>query len=184
MDETPIGRAVHWLARGAAIAGGVVRVLVTAVTIISIIGRALIPLNAVFGTGFRPILGDYEIVEAGMAFAIFAFLPWCQLTRGNAIVAVVTDMLPVRYTAVTEFIMELLTLIVAVFITWRHFVGMLDKYGYMETSFVLRFPLWWAYALGMFGAVIWVIVTAYCTVRAAANATSKTPAMPEAEMAE
>ena len=178
MDESPLGRFVAALARTSAIAGGVVLCVVTVTTVFSIIGRALIPL------GLSPIQGDYEIVEAGMAFAIFAFLPWCQFTRGHAIVAVVTDKLPVRFNAYTELVMEFLTLILAVFLTWRHWVGMIDKFGYGETSFILRYPLWWAYAAGLIGAAIWVVVCVYCVIRAAGNATSRTPVMPESEMAE
>lgn len=178
MDETWAGRFVHAIARWTAVAGGLVLVAMIAVTLASVAGRALIPL------GLSPVLGDYELIEAGMAFAVFAFLPWCQLTRGNAIVAVLTDRLPVRANAWIEVVMDGLAVIVAVFIGWRHFVGMLDKLSYAETSFILRFPLWWPYAAGLVGAAAWVIVSAYGVVRAFANATSANPAMPNPELVE
>lgn len=185
MDNSPVGRFVHALARYTALAGGVVLVVLVLVTVVSIAGRALLPLNQLFGTRvFGPIQGDYELVEAGMAFAAFAFLGWCSLTRGHAIVAIVTDRLPVRFTAVTEVVMELLTLLVAIFIASRHWVGMMDKMGYGETSFILRYPIWWAYAAGMVGAAVWVVVLAYCVVRAVRNATARNPVMPVSEMAE
>ena len=184
MDDTLIGRLVRGLAKYVALAGGAVLVGLIGVTVVSIIGRLLIPLNLAFGTDFSPISGDYEIVEAGMAFAIFAFLPWTQLTHGHAIVAILTDRFPVRYTVVAEFIVDLLFLIVASFLTWRHFVGLLDKYAYLETTFILRLPLWWWYAGGMVGAVTLIIVSAYCTVRSAALAVSPDPQMPPTEVAE
>ena len=56
-------------------------IVVTVVTVVSIVGRSLIQF------GLSPIPGDFEIVQAGMLFAIFSFLPWCHLTRGNALVA-------------------------------------------------------------------------------------------------
>ncbi len=55
--------------------GGVVLVLLTIMTCISIVGRAGLTI------GLRPVKGDFELIEAGVAFAIFAFLPWCQFTR-------------------------------------------------------------------------------------------------------
>jgi len=185
MDSSLVGRLVHALARYTALAGGAVLVAFMMVTVISIFGRALLPINQMVGVRiFGPIPGDYEIVEAGMAFAAFAFLGWCSLTRGHAIVAIVTDRFPVRLNAVIELIMEFLTLIIAIFLAWRLGVGMFDKLGYGETSFILRFPIWWGYAAGMLGATVWVVVLIYCVVRAARNALSANPAMPEPEIAE
>ena len=185
MDSTPVGRFVFALAKYTALAGGAVLMGFMLVTVINIVGRALLPLNQLFGARiFSPIPGDYEIAEAGLAFSAFAFLGWCSLTRGHAIVSLVTDKFPVRANAVIELVMESLTLIAAIFIAWRHWAGMLDKFGYGETSFILRFPLWWSYAAGMIGAIVWVIVLVYCVMRSAANAVSATPEMPEAEIAD
>jgi TRAP-type C4-dicarboxylate transport system permease small subunit len=185
MDSTPVGRFVFALARYTALAGGAVLVAFMMITVVNIAGRALLPLNQLFGARiFSPIPGDYEIAEAGMAFAAFAFLGWCSLTRGHAIVSLVTDKLPIRASAVIELVMETLTLIAAAFIAWRHWAGMLDKLSNGETSFILRFPIWWAYAAGMIGAIVWVIVLIYCVARSARNAVSVTPIMPEAEIAD
>jgi TRAP-type C4-dicarboxylate transport system permease small subunit len=185
MDSTPLGRFVFALARLTALAGGAVIVAFMLVTVVNIGGRALLPLNGPLGFRlFGPIPGDYEIAEAGMAFAAFAFLGWCSLTRGHAIVSLVTDRFPVRTNAVIELVMETLTLVVAVFIASRHWAGMIDKLNYGETSFILRFPLWWSYAAGMIGAVVWVIVLIYCVARSAQNAMSARPVMPEAEIAD
>jgi TRAP-type C4-dicarboxylate transport system permease small subunit len=178
MDNSSVGRFVHGLAKFVALAGGAVLMGITIVTVVSIFGRVLIPI------GLSPILGDYEIVEAGMAFAIFAFLPWCHLTRGHAVVAILTDRLPVRYNAVTEFLLDIVMLAIAIFLTWRHAVGLIDKMAYQETTFILRLPLWWWYLGGMVGAVTLIIVAAYCVVRSARNAVSRNPQMAKAEVAE
>jgi TRAP-type C4-dicarboxylate transport system permease small subunit len=185
MDSTPVGRFVFALARYTALAGGAVLIGFMLVTVINIGGRALLPLNQVLGARiFGPIPGDYEIAEAGLAFAAFAFLGWCTLTRGHAIVSLVTDKFPVRANAAIELAMETLTLVAAIFIAWRHGAGLLDMFRNGETSFILRFPMWWAYAASMIGAVVWVIVLAYCVARSALNATSANPQMPEAEIAD
>jgi TRAP-type C4-dicarboxylate transport system permease small subunit len=185
IDNTALGRLVHVLAKYTALAGGAVLVAFMLVTVASIAGRALLPLNDLFGARiFGPIPGDYELAEAGMAFAVFAFLGWCTLTRGHAVVSLVTDRLPLRLNAAIELLMDTLMLAAAIFIAWRHGAGMLDKLGYGETSFILRFPIWWAYAAGMIGAAVWVLVLFYCVARSAQNAAAARPERPEAEIAD
>lgn len=178
MDNSLIGRLVYGLAKYVALAGGVVLVVITAITVISVVGRALI------WAGLGPIQGDYELVEASVLFAIFAFLPWCHLERGHAIVAVLTDRFSIRYNVIAEAVMDLMMLAVALFIVWRHWLGMLDKFGYMETTFILRFPLWWTYAAGLVGGVTFIIVAIYCLVRSIAAAVSPNPQMPTTGFAE
>lgn len=179
MDNSIAGRLVFGLARVVAIAGGIVLALIAVTTLVSIAGRALIPVGHWIGVKLGPIPGDFELVQAGVLFAVFAFLPWCHLTRGHAIVGIFTDRLSVRFNVVTEALMDLLMLLVAVFIAWRHWDGMMEKFGYRETTLLLRIPLWWIYAAGMIGAVTFVIVAAYCLVRSVGEAAAKEPKMPE-----
>ena len=100
IDDTPLGRIVFRLATAVAIAGGVALLVITGITVVSVIGRALIPF------GFSAVPGDFELVQAGILFAVFSFMPWCHLERGHAIVAIVTDRFPVRFSAVAEFIWD------------------------------------------------------------------------------
>lgn len=144
-----------WLARALAILGGVVLVAITVLTVVSIVGRALIPI------GLRPIPGDFELVEVGTGFAIFCFLPWCQLMRGHATVDVFTSFLPDSANRVIDLVSELLMTTIIVLIAWRLWYGMWDKVRYGETTFILQFPVWWGYAAAMFGAAIGVIVSFY-----------------------
>lgn len=178
MDNSLAGRIVFALARYTAIAGGVVLAMVAAVTLISVVGRVFIPI------GLSPIPGDVELVEAGVLFAVFAFLPWCQLTRGHAIVAIVTDRFGARANTVIVFLTDVAMLAFAAFIAWRHWAGMIDKLQYMETTFILRLPLWWSYAASMLGAIVFIVVAAYCVVRSAAAMASRNPEMPSRGPAE
>lgn len=173
MDDTRLGRAIRWLATAMAIAGGAVLVLVTIMTVISVIGRALIPI------GLGPVKGDYELVQTGVLFAIFAALPLTQYMRGHADVAILTDKLPVRFSVVIELVMDVLMLVASLFIIWRFALGMFDKYGNREMTFILHMPMWWSYAAGMLGAVTMGIVAAYCVVRSFANTFSANPIKPE-----
>ena len=174
MDSTLVGRLVHGLARGVAIAGGVVLCIVVVIVVISVIGRALIPF------GLSAVPGDFEIVQFGVLFAIFCALPLTQFLRGHADVSVLVDNFPVRAVVIIEFVMDMLMLLATVFILWRFGVGMVDKYQNREMTFILHMPLWWTYAGGMLGAVCMVIVSAYCVVRSFLNAIARNPIKPEA----
>lgn len=178
MDESLAGRLVAALARYVALAGGVALAAATAITVLSVIGRALIRF------GFGAVPGDVELVQACVFFAVFAFLPWCQLTNGHAVVAIFTDRFPVRINALIVLIADLGMLGLAAFITWRHWAGTLDKLGNGEQTFILRIPLAWSYVSGLVGGIAFVIVAAYCVVRSGANLLSRTPRMPESGVVE
>lgn len=154
-DESALGRAANGLAKWLAVAGGLVLMAMTAMVVASIIGRALL------WAGLRPITGDYELVSVGMGFAVFAFMPWAHIQRGHALVSLVTDSFGVRANAWILVITDVMMLAMASFIAWRLYYGMMDKFAYNETTLLLRFPLGWAYAMGLIGAVVLALVSLY-----------------------
>ena len=160
---------VVWLARALAILGGIALVAITVLTVVSIGGRAFI------WAGLRPIPGDFELVEVGTGFAVFAFLPWCQLMRGHATVDVFTSFFPPVVNRVIDLISEFLMTAVIVLVAWRLWFGLQDKIRYNETTFILQFPVWWGYAAAMGAVVIAVIVSFYMLfLRAREVATGQT----------
>ena len=144
-----------------ALLGGVVLVAIALITLISVTGRALIDF------GLSPLRGQFELVQAGTAFVVTAFMPWAQLKRAHASVAVFTDFFGPRVNAAIDFIGDMLLFGLAVLLAWRQFYGLLDKITYGETSFLLRFPLWWAYAASMTGLLAWVVVGLWCFLNSA-----------------
>jgi len=164
------------LARFMAILGGLVLTVLIALTCISVLGRGLNTLGhssflnalsegaakALIATGVGPVSGDFELVEAGISFAIFAFLPICQIKKGHATVDIFTNSLP---QSVNRFLMafwEVLLSGLIVLIAWRLYVGMADKMRYGDTTFLLQFPVWWAYALSFAAAVIASVIALFC----------------------
>lgn len=141
------------LARGLAVLGGLALLAVTGLTVVSIVGRAFTR------QGLGPIPGDFELVEALTAFAVFAFLPWCQLRRGHATVDVFTRALPARVNRGIDLAAELLMTLTVVLIAWRLWYGMADKLRYHETTFILQFPLWWSFAAAFVAAAAGVLVS-------------------------
>jgi TRAP-type C4-dicarboxylate transport system permease small subunit len=145
--------AMERLARLTAILGGLVLTALVILTCISVAGRT---------AGIGPVNGDFELVEAGVAFAIFAFLPLCQLHGGHATVDVFTSFLPAGLNRALIAFWEVVLSAVIVLITWRLFDGMMGKVGNGETTFILQFPIWWAYAASFAAAVVSSIVALYC----------------------
>lgn len=162
------------LARTMAVIGGLVLSLLILITCLSVAGRAL---NTVFhgwvgevmpklskwflDLGVGPILGDFELVEAGVAFAIFASMPLCQITAGHASVDIFSNKFPRGLNRFLRMIIEIVFAAVLILIVWRLYEGMLSKKSYGETTFLLQFPIWWAYAASLSGAVIAAISGVY-----------------------
>ncbi len=154
-----IFRVVHTAALALALAGGLALIAMTALTVLSVTGRGLV------FAGLGPVPGDYELVEMGAAFAIFCFLPWCQLQRGHVTVDLFMARAGPRANAAVDLIANLLLTAAAAVIFWRLWLGLLDKQRYGETSFILGIPLWIGYAAAAVGAALFVLVSAYTTVR-------------------
>lgn len=150
-------RTIERLARALAILGGLVLVVITLLTVVSITGRAFVRL------GLGPIPGDFELVEAMTAFAVFSFLPWCQLRGAHATVDVFTSFFPDGVNRFINLVTEILMTFVIVLIAWRLWYGMMDKMRYNETTFILQFPVWWGFAAAMVAVAVGVVVSFYMT---------------------
>ena len=161
-------------ARLMAICGGLVLTLLIVLICISVVGRSLngllhgwigsvMPgLSAwALGLGVGPINGDFELVEAGVAFAIFAFLPLCQISAGHASVDIFTAKLPMRINRVLQLGIDVIFAIVLISIAYQLYNGMLSKQSYGDTTFLLQFPIWWAYAASLSGAVLTAVIAFY-----------------------
>lgn len=163
-DNSLLGRSVYGLAKLMAMVGGIVLIALVLLIVVSVIGRSLL------WAGLRPVMGDYELVEAGVGFAVFAFLPWGHLERGHALVALFTDRMGPRVNSWILVVTDLMMMLTAAFITWRLFYGMLDKFEYNETTLLLRVPLGWTYAAGLVGGCVFVVIAIYVFGRSITNA--------------
>lgn len=151
-----MNRFIRTLAEGTALTGGFVLLALIVMTCVSVTGRSLT------GIGLAPIPGDFELVEVGVAFAVFACLPWCQLNRGHATVELLTGRLGKNTNKALDMVIDILMVLVAWTIMRQLYFGTLDKQSYNETSFILGFPIWWAYAISLVGAAVYFIVALYC----------------------
>lgn len=163
------------LARTMAFLGGIVLSALIVMVCASVLGRGINTFlhgpmgQALFGdfaktllsTGVGPILGDFELVEAGVAFAIFAFLPYCQITAGHATVDIFTSQLGPRPNRIIAAVVEVVFAAVLVVIALQLYGGMQGKMRFNETTWLLQFPVWWAFAASLVGAVLAAIVAVY-----------------------
>ena len=184
---------MEWLARMMALAGGLVLTALVVLVCVSVAGRGLntlghsdfvtafAPAVADMLKNFGPVKGDFEMVEAGIAFSIFAFLPICQLHGGHATVDIFTQALPLRANRWLIAFWEVVLSLTIWLITLRLAAGMIGKYGNGETTFLLQFPVWWAYAASLVAAGVAAVVAGYCAYARLAFALTGRARLPQAE---
>jgi TRAP-type C4-dicarboxylate transport system permease small subunit len=143
-----VSRALAWF--GAIVLAGLAQI-----SVLSIAGLAL---SAV---GLGPVPGDFELVEAGTALAVFCFLPWCHLKRGHAVVDMLWKAYPPAMQRTLTIATDGLMLLVWLLLVWRMGVAMLDYRANGEVSFILQMPVWWGYAASMVPAVFGCVVYAW-----------------------
>jgi TRAP-type C4-dicarboxylate transport system permease small subunit len=128
--------ALHKLAVWFAYAGGAIVAAIGIMSAISIIGRAL---------WAKPITGDFELVEIGIAVAGSLFLAYCQITAGNIVVDIFTIRASDRAKAAMDCFGALLMAGMFILVGWRCAVGMTEIRHSGETSMLMGFPIWIGY---------------------------------------
>jgi TRAP-type C4-dicarboxylate transport system permease small subunit len=93
----------------------------------------------------RPIQGDFEITQFGIALAISMMLPWCQLRGANIIVDFFTQHLRASRLRVLDGIGCVLIAAMYLLLAWRTGVGAQSVYQAGETSMIRSWPMWWVY---------------------------------------
>jgi TRAP-type C4-dicarboxylate transport system permease small subunit len=159
-DETrptdAVGRILFGVSKALAVFGGILCFIMAIVVTVSVTGRYLFA---------APIPGDYDIVAILSGCAVFAFLPYCQMTGGNVMVDFFTTGAKPRTKAVLDATGTLFYLAVAVLFTWRLYYGMLELRHSGEVLANFNFYRWWTVPLDVFCMIILVVVIAYTLVR-------------------
>ena len=106
----PVGRVLFDVSRALAIFGGFLCCGMAVMVTVSVTGRYLFS---------APVPGDYDLVGIIAGAAVFAFLPYCQLTRSNVVVDFFTTNVGTRGKAVLDAIGSLP-------LSWNHLVGVYD----------------------------------------------------------
>lgn len=125
--------------------GGAVVSAVGIMSALSIIGRSALS---------RPITGDFELVEIGIAVAGSLFLPYCQAVSGHIAVDFFTLRASPRTIRWLDQFGALLMAVMLLAIGWRTAVAAADIARSGETSMLLGFPIWIGYAAAVPGVVV------------------------------
>jgi len=160
MADVPEGAEPAGLARrvieGWALLGGMV-----------LLGIALLTTWSA-ATGFilgKPLPGDFELTEILVAVAIFSFLPYCQLTDANVTADLFTARAGPRTVAVLGLLSALLALGIAALLAWRTWAGMLDYRQFVETTAILKIPIWTAYVPALASLLLLVLACVIVLVK-------------------
>lgn len=123
---------------------------------IVLLGVALMTAWSAF-TGWvfgKPLPGDFELTEVLVAIAVFSMLPYCQQTDANVTADIFTAGAGPRAVAGFRLFSALLALGVALVLLWRTWAGMLDYRQFIETTAILKIPIWWAYVPAIVSLVL------------------------------
>lgn len=142
-----VGRVLYDVSRSFAVLGGFLLVACALLTTVSIVSHATINL---------PVHGEFDLVTFGTSSAIYLFLPFCQITKGNIVVDFFFSGASPRTRSFLDALGSLLYIAVAVLILWRMSVGMVEVGESGESSAVLKLPNVWMFpvALGCLGLLI------------------------------
>jgi TRAP-type C4-dicarboxylate transport system permease small subunit len=121
-----------------AVLGGMLQLGVAVLVVASVLGRWL----------YRaPINGDFELVQMATAIAIFSFLPYCQLRRGNIVVDTFTNRLPPRVNALVDAFWDVVYAGMMGLLTATLATGALEHYRTGQTTMLLQIIIWPAIAI-------------------------------------
>jgi TRAP-type C4-dicarboxylate transport system permease small subunit len=139
-----------------AIAGGALCGLMAVMVTVSVTGRYLLA---------APIPGDYDLVAIMAGTAVFAFLPYCQMVRGNVLVDFFTNNVAPSKKAIMDGFGTLLYLLVAILFTWRLYFGMLELHASGEVLAAFDFHRWWTVPFDIACMIVLILVIIYTLIQ-------------------
>lgn len=152
-------RTLASIAEALALVGGVV-MLAAAFLVCLSVGLRWVTSNS--------IPGDFELVQIAVAVSAFAFLPFCQVRRGNISVDTFTARLAAPVRDGLDALWDLVYAFAAAFIAWRLSLGAAETIANRTTTMVSGIPIGWAIAAASAMAVLLAIAalaTAWQLVR-------------------
>ena len=156
LPDDPFGRALYRICIALAIFGGALACVMALLVTVSVTGRYLFA---------APVPGDYDLVGIIAGCAVFAFLPYCQLRRGNVVVDFFTTNVPPRGKALLDGIGAFFYLVIAVVFTWRMYFGMLELRDNNEVIAAFNFYRWWTMPLNIVCMAVLIVVIFYTLTR-------------------
>jgi len=144
-----------------AVMGGFLTLAVALLASISVLMRWLFS---------SPIDGDFEYVKMATAVAVFSYLPYTQIRRGNIMVDTFTLWLPPKVVNVIDAFWDIVFAAVMAYLAYCLVFGTLSAFNSGETTMQRQLLIWPSIALCTALAGL-VAVTAFATALRLVNAT-------------
>jgi TRAP-type C4-dicarboxylate transport system permease small subunit len=170
----PIGRALYVTADALAIIGGLLCFGMALMVTVSVTGRYLFA---------APVPGDYDLAGILGGTAIFAFLPWCQMRRGNVVVDFFTTRAGPRLRAALDAFGSILFVVIAGLFTWRLWYGMVELRESGEVLAVVNFYRWWTLPFDIFCVAVLALTVAWTLARDIRAVVTGVPVVAESDEA-
>jgi len=119
-----------------AVASGSILTLMACMSIWSIVGRSFFE---------KPLVGDYELVQAFSAVAVALALPYTHWVKANVIVDFFTMHASPLVNGVLDAAANLLVALFSAVIAWRLAYGLVSLRASEDASMLLSIPTWWIY---------------------------------------
>jgi TRAP-type C4-dicarboxylate transport system permease small subunit len=150
----PAPALIERLTSAVAVVGGLLALGVAILVCVSVLGRWLFS---------APVNGDFEYVKMATAVAVFTYLPYTQIRRGNIMVDTFTGWLPARSTALLDAFWDLVFAAFMAFCTVGLVQGARDALRNGETTMQVQIVLWPVIALS---ALLCALLTVVCVLTA------------------
>ena len=154
--DDPVGRALFRASDILAVIGGLLCCVMAVLVTVSVTGRYLFA---------APVPGDYDLLGILGGCAVFAFLPYCQMKRGNVVVDFFTTGVSPRGKSALDAIGSALYLLIAVLLTWRLYFGAVELHDTSEVLAVVNFYRWWTLPFSLFCMLVLIAVVAFTLFR-------------------
>lgn len=138
----------------------------------------------------RPILGEEELVQYGVAFALFAALPYVMYSKGHITVDLFATVLGPRVNRVLDIISDVILAMLAYLLFSRqwtllfkpargddplwftqaitgHWADIADRLRDRQESQILGLKLWPTYLVAELLTALFLVVAVFCVVRSA-----------------
>lgn len=158
MDDEGVTGIAERLAAGWALAGGVLIIAIMLVTSVNVGAFALDRIARLFDAHVAALPGYEDFVRLAISSAALMFLPYCQHRRGHVAVDLLVSKLPAVLRQSLDRLWLVAIVILALFLAYWMFQGLIETYDDRALSPVLSWPEWPFYIPGLLSLILWAVI--------------------------
>ena len=143
-----------------AILGGVIMLVIVAVTTTNTTAFILDRIAGLFGTDISGLPGYEDFVQLAISGAGLMFFPYCQSQRGHVAVDLFMDYFPRGFQQAFDALWLFITAFIALFLAYWMVFGMFEVRSDGVVTSVLGWKVWPFYLPGIAALVLWALISA------------------------